>query len=61
MPDDIDDAIETAARHAREAAEEMSETPVSSPEIVGEARILDRRVEDVHELAKDAREAGSET
>ena len=30
MTDDIDDAIETAVRHAREAAGEMSETPVNS-------------------------------
>ncbi len=58
----IDDAIETAARHAREAAEEMSETPVSSPEIVAEARIVDRRVEDLDLLAQDAvPEADSET
>ena len=58
----IDDAIETAARHAREAAEEMSETPVSSPEIVAEARIVHRRVEDLELLAQDAvPEADSET
>ena len=54
MTDDIDDAIETATRHAREAAEELSETPVSSPEIVAEARIFNRRVEDLDELAHDA-------
>ena len=54
MDDDIDKAIETAARHAREAAERLRETPVESPEIVEEAEVVHHRAEDVEILATDA-------
>jgi hypothetical protein len=61
MDDDIDNAIETAARHAREAEKDLIETPVNSPEIIVEAHVVQRRVEDLNELAEDAaRETGQE-
>ena len=54
MSDDIDDAIETAAKHAREAEERLIQRPIDSPEIVADAHVVDRRAEDIHLLAKDA-------
>jgi hypothetical protein len=62
MNDDIDNAIETAARHTREAAERLRQRPVESPQIVVDAHVVDRRAEDLHELAEHALdEAESET
>jgi len=56
MDRDIDDAIETATRHAREAEERLVDTPALSPEIVVEAHAVQQRSEDIHALAQDATE-----
>ena len=51
---DLDDAIETAARHTREAQKRVLQDPIESPEFVVDAHVLDRRAEDLHELTEDA-------
>jgi hypothetical protein len=54
MERDLDNAIETAANHVREAEDRLVETPVDSPEIVAEARTVHHRTKDLSELAVDA-------
>jgi hypothetical protein len=54
MDPNLDHAIETAAEHTREAEERLIQEPVESPEVVTEARTVERRAEDLHELAEDA-------
>ena len=51
---DIDHAIETAARQAREAQELVLQDPIEAPEIVADAHVVKRRAEDLHALAQDA-------
>jgi hypothetical protein len=61
MTDEIEDAIDTAAIHARQAQERLVETPIESPEIVEEANAVKHRAEDLGELAQDAvRRAGGD-
>ena len=52
----MDDAIDTATRHTREAEERLRGKPIESPEIVTDARTVERRTDDLHELARDAAE-----
>jgi hypothetical protein len=54
MDQDIDDALQTATGHAREAEERLIQKPPESPELVSEARTVEHRAEDIHVLAVDA-------
>ena len=52
--DNPDDALLTATDRAREAQEDLRETPPGDPEIVPNANRVYQRAEEVDELAKDA-------
>ena len=54
MDPNLDHAIETAAERAREAEERLLQTPPDAPEAVTQAREVDRRAEDLDELASEA-------
>ena len=57
MDPSLDDAIETAAERTRDAEERLRLKPLDFPELVDDARTVDRRTEDLHELALDAKDA----
>jgi hypothetical protein len=54
MDPDVDAAIETAASRTREAQERLIEKESESVAIVPEARVVERRAEDLHDLASTA-------
>jgi hypothetical protein len=54
MDPNLDQAIETAVERTREAEERLIEKPIESPDIVIEAHTVERRAEDLTELASDA-------
>ena len=51
---DTDDAIETAAEHARGAEQRLVEQPMGSPEQVREAHTVHHRAEDLDVMAAEA-------
>jgi hypothetical protein len=54
MDQDVDAAIEIATDRTREAQEELADKLVETPEVEPEARLVEHRAEDLHELAMDA-------
>ena len=54
MQDDIDAAIETAASRTIEAQERLIEKEAETPAVATEARVVERRAEDLHDLASTA-------
>lgn len=55
MEQDVDAAIEIATDRAREAQEDLAEKLVDSPELEPEARRVEQRAEDLHDLTVEAR------
>ena len=54
MEQDIDGAIEIATDRTREAQQDLAEKLIEGPEVEPEARRVEHRAEDLHELAADA-------
>ena len=54
MESDLDDAIQTAADHARDAQHRVIAEPIDSPELVPKAERVEHFADDIHELASDA-------
>lgn len=54
MEQDVDAAIELAAERALQAEEQLLQKLGASPDLEGEAREVEHRAEDLHELAADA-------
>jgi|KBSSwiStaDraftv2_1062776.scaffolds.fasta_scaffold2778988_1 hypothetical protein len=54
MRDDTDDAIDTATQRTRQAQERLMRKPIESPEIVDHANVVQRRTEDLNQLAAQA-------
>ncbi len=52
--ENIDNALETAARHAREAEERLRQRPIDSRGIIAEAQVVHHLVEDLDVLAQEA-------
>jgi hypothetical protein len=51
---DIDRAIDTAAKRTIDAEHQLETEPLDSPDLVPRADVVERRAEDLHELARDA-------
>jgi hypothetical protein len=49
------DPLEAATERTRAAEERFIETPLTSPDLVSRAEIVEQRAEEVHELAEDER------
>ena len=58
--DNPDDALLTAADRAREAQEDLRETPPKDPAIVPNAERVYERAEEVEALAEDAAEGAEQ-
>jgi hypothetical protein len=58
MDREIDDAILTAADHAREAQDDVIAEPIGSSELVPKAERVEHFAADIRELASDAADGG---
>ena len=54
MDDDLDFAIDVAAKRTLDAEHELVAEPVESQELVPKAERVHRRAEDLHDLAHDS-------
>lgn len=54
MEPDVDAAIETATDRTREAQQDLVGKLVETPDVEPEARLVEQRAEDLHDLTVDA-------
>ena len=59
MEPDVDAAIETAAKRTRQAQERLIAKERRTVKVVPEAKVVERRAEDLSDLASDATDADS--
>jgi hypothetical protein len=53
---ELDNAIDLATQRTRDAEADLIEEGVESPKLVGKARRVNRRAEDLHDLTHEASE-----